>query len=91
MFLTIPVFAGDYTYTHKSSPNDATWSNPQNWSPSDHAPGPGDTATIGTTTSGFAVTVDSNIEVDQLTVISSTLQGPGPLVVDTERILTPPP
>jgi hypothetical protein len=81
--LIIPAFATDYTFTGKApAPNNQLWSEAQNWSPSDHPPGDGDTATIGAVHSGFTVVVDSSVTVDALTNISSTLQGIGVLTVN---------
>ena len=77
--------ATDYTWTGKApAPNNQLWSQPQNWSPSTGVPGAGDTAIIiPVNSSGFTVNVDSSVTVDNLTVITSTLQGGGSLTVNT--------
>jgi hypothetical protein len=75
-------FAADYTFTGKApAPNNQDWSFAENWDPTNGPPGDGDTVTIGTADNGFFVDVNSAVTVDNVTVISSILQGGGSLKV----------
>jgi hypothetical protein len=76
-------FAGDYTWTGKAmAPYNQDWSQAENWDPTNGPPGEGDNAFIGTINNGFFVSVDfSPATVNNLTVISSILQGGGSLTV----------
>jgi hypothetical protein len=82
---TASAVADTYTWTGKApAGHSQDWFNVQNWSPSNNVPGAGDTAIIVPVNgSGFIVNVDSSVTVDNLTVITSVLQGGGSLTVNT--------
>jgi len=78
------VLATDYSWTGKAPPPyNQDWSQPENWDPTNGPPGDGDNASIGAINNGFFVSVDfSPATVNNLTVISSILQGGGSLTVN---------
>ncbi|MGA2555263.1 MAG: hypothetical protein ABSG04_03220 [Verrucomicrobiota bacterium] len=77
--------ATTYTWTGNApAPNNHLWSQTNNWSPPTGVPGPGDTAIIGTSSQAiFTVNLAATATVDNLTVLSSTLEGAGSLTVNT--------
>lgn len=72
----------NYTWIAKApSPNDHSWSDARNWSPTG-VPGDGDSASIGNTINGFQVTVDATPTLANLTLINDVISTTGPLTVN---------
>jgi hypothetical protein len=78
-----------YTWTGANFAKDLNWGDPENWSPSDHAPGASDSASFSGTTTPVCI-IDSAVTVGGLTVTNTYTQAitvNAPLTITGDLIL----